>query len=64
MVIAVAPEDAERALEILRSHPLGQKAALIGEVREKPAGRVVIKTPYGVERFLEPPSGEILPRIC
>jgi len=64
MVIAVAPEDAERALEILRSHPLGEKASLIGEVREKPAGRVVIKTPYGVERFLEPPSGEILPRIC
>lgn len=64
MVIAVAPEDAPKALEIIRKHPSGEKAAVIGEVREKPAGRVIIKTPYGVERFLEPPSGEILPRIC
>jgi hydrogenase expression/formation protein HypE len=64
MVIAVAPEDAPKALEIIRKHPSGEKAAIIGEVREKPAGRVIIKTPYGVERFLEPPSGEILPRIC
>ncbi len=64
MVLAVSPRDAERALEILRSHPLGERAAVIGEVREKPAGRVILKTPYGVERFLEPPSGEILPRIC
>jgi hydrogenase expression/formation protein HypE len=60
----VAPEDADRALEIIRSHPLGKRASLIGEVREKPTGRVIIKTPYGVERYLEPPSGEILPRIC
>jgi len=64
MVIAVAPEDAPKALEMIRKHPSGEKAAIIGEVREKPAGRVIIKTPYGVERFLEPPSGEILPRIC
>jgi len=64
MVFAVAPEDAERALRLLRSHPLGERAEIIGEVVETPKGRVVLRTPYGVERFLEPPSGEILPRIC
>ncbi len=64
MVFAVSPKDAERALKVLRSHPLGREAAIIGEVVEKPEGRVILKTPYGVERFLEPPSGEILPRIC
>jgi len=64
MVIAVVPEDVEKTLEILRSHPLGKDAAVIGEVKETPKGRVILKTPYGVERVLEPPSGEILPRIC
>jgi hydrogenase expression/formation protein HypE len=64
MVIAVAPEDAQKALEILKSHPLGRKASLIGEVKNQPRGKVILKTLYGVERILEPPSGEILPRIC
>ncbi len=64
MVIAVAPEDAQKALEILKSHPLGRKASIIGEVKNQPRGKVILKTLYGVERILEPPSGEILPRIC
>jgi len=64
MVIAVPSKEVERTLTLLRSHPLGKEAAVIGEVKETPKGKVVIKTPYGVERFLEPPSGEILPRIC
>jgi len=64
MVIAVAPEDAEKTLQIIRSHPLGRDAQIIGEVKDTPKGRVILKTPYGVERVLEPPSGEILPRIC
>ncbi len=64
MVIAVAPEDAQKALEILKSHPLGRKASIIGEVKNQPKGKVILKTLYGVERILEPPSGEILPRIC
>ena len=64
MVIAVPPQEVERTLNLLRKHPLGKDATVIGEVKEAPKGRVVLKTPYGVERFLEPPSGEILPRIC
>ncbi len=64
MVIAVEKEDAERALELLRSHPLGKRASVIGEVVNEKGGKVILKTPYGVERILEPPSGEILPRIC
>lgn len=35
----------------------------IGEVR-KGAPRVVLRTRYGSERLLVPPSGELLPRIC
>jgi hypothetical protein len=32
-------------------------------VTEGPA-RVVLRTPFGSERRLLPPSGELLPRIC
>jgi len=64
MVIAVPPHEVERTIKLLKEHPLGRDASVIGEVKENPKGRVIIKTPYGVERFLEPPTGEILPRIC
>ena len=64
MVIAVPPHEVERTIKLLKEHPLGKDASVIGEVKENPKGRVIIKTPYGVERFLEPPTGEILPRIC
>ncbi|NPA33239.1 MAG: hydrogenase expression/formation protein HypE [Aquificae bacterium] len=63
-VIAVSPEDAERALGILRETPEGAEARIIGRVIGKGEGRVLLRTPYGVSRILEPPSGELLPRIC
>jgi len=43
---------------------LGRNAQIIGEVKDTSKGKVILKTPYGVERVLEPPSGEILPRLC
>jgi hydrogenase expression/formation protein HypE len=39
-------------------------AEIIGEVREGQAGEVRLKTGLGVERILDAPSGEALPRIC
>ncbi|HIC08735.1 MAG TPA: hydrogenase expression/formation protein HypE [Aquificales bacterium] len=65
VVIAVSPKDGDKVLEILRNHPLGKDAAVIGKVvgkSEKP--KVILKTPFGVERIMEPPAGELLPRIC
>lgn len=65
VVLAVKREDAEKALEVLRAHPKAKEASLIGYA-VKPEGRpaVVLRTPYGTKRFLEPPAGELLPRIC
>lgn len=65
VLIAVDKKDAERALHILRSHPKGQEASLIGYAI-KPEGKpsVILQTLYGTKRLLDPPSGELLPRIC
>ncbi len=63
VVIALPEKEAEKALSLLKSHPLGKEAALIGKVEEgKPS--VHIKTLYGTLRVLENTSGELLPRIC
>lgn len=65
VVIAVSKEDAEKALEILKDHPKGKEASLIGyATRADKKPTVLLKTPYGTTRFLEPPAGELLPRIC
>jgi hydrogenase expression/formation protein HypE len=64
-LIAVVPREcAERALAALRNHPYGEGAAIIGEVREAPAGRVVLGTGLGGERIVDMLVGEQLPRIC
>ena len=64
VVIAVAPEWADAALEALHGHPLGQEAALIGQVTEEHPSRVVLRTPLGARRILDMLVGEQLPRIC
>ena len=63
-VAFVAPRDAERALSILRSDPLGANAALIGRVTEDADIPVVMKNKIGTERRIDLLSGDQLPRIC
>lgn len=62
----VAAVDAEKALAVLREHPLGRGAALIGTVRARGAGEVpvVLRTAFGTLRPLDLLSGAELPRIC
>ena len=65
LVAIVAPEDADRALEIMKSSKYGQAAVRIGEVCEADGdGRLVLKTRIGGRRILEELQGEGLPRIC
>jgi hydrogenase expression/formation protein HypE len=63
-VAFVAPEQADAALEALRSHPDGEQAAIIGEVREEPPGRVLGRTSFGGHRMIDMLVGDPLPRIC
>ena len=62
LVIAVTRDAAENVLAQLRSHPLGQHAAMIGEVVERRGVRLTGL--YGVKRTLDLPHAEPLPRIC
>ena len=61
-VVVVSPEDAERALEILRSHPLGRDAEIIGQITD--GSEVLLKTEVGGLRRLELLEEDSLPRIC
>ncbi len=64
-LLAVSPEKAGEVLEQI--HGLGyNEARIIGEARSRTSsvGLVVLKTLIGGARILEPPSGEIVPRIC
>jgi len=60
----VSAEVAEDALAALLAAPGGEKAAMIGEVREQPPGLVCVTTPYGGNRVVDMLVGDPLPRIC
>ena len=62
VVMGVAPGDAEAVLAALRSHPYGRDAAIVGRVVE--GSHVVMRTAIGGERFIEPPVGDPVPRVC
>ncbi len=64
MVICVPAHDAQKALDILARFEETKKSAIIGRVSERFCEKVVLHTPWGSQRFVEPPKGELLPRIC
>jgi len=65
--VVIAPaRKAEAFLRTVRRHPLGRKAAVIGEVQERVGrpGELLLHTSSGGLRLLEPLTSELLPRIC
>jgi hydrogenase expression/formation protein HypE len=60
----VSAEHAEAALRALQAAPGGNEAIMIGEVREQPAGAVLVTTLYGGTRIVDMLVGDPLPRIC
>ncbi|RKX20571.1 MAG: hydrogenase expression/formation protein HypE [Candidatus Zixiibacteriota bacterium] len=64
IVVAVASDKADEILAIMKKHPDGKNAAIIGSVNKKKVGLVTVKTLLGSERILDMPVGEQLPRIC
>jgi hydrogenase expression/formation protein HypE len=63
-VFFVAPESADRALDVLRAHPLGRDAAQIGMVTAQHPRMLVARTAMGANRVIATQIGEQLPRIC
>ena len=64
LVAIVSAQDAETVLAAMRAHPLGQHAAIIGEVEAEPQSVVYLRTCVGGTRIVDVPVGEQLPRIC
>lgn len=64
LIAAVAPEDAEKVLKVMRQTKYGEKAEIVGEAVAEPKGMVLIKTVIGTTRILDMLVGEQLPRIC
>jgi len=63
--ICILPSsEVERALRIMRAHPLGAEARFIGQVTEDPSGLVTMRSRIGASRVVDMLSGEQLPRIC
>ncbi len=64
LLAIVAPETADAALEVLRSHPAGECAARIGIVTGDRPGLVLLRTGLGASRVVDMLPGDQLPRIC
>lgn len=65
VVIALPEKDAEKVLNVIRNHPDGEDARIIGKaIPVEGSPKVILRTFYGTHRVLDPPAGELLPRIC
>ena len=64
-LVAIVPADeADKLLTVMRAHPAGREAAIVGEVLAGPAGVVMLNTGFGGGRIVDMMVGEQLPRIC
>lgn len=61
-VLAVAKEDEIKALKVLQS--THETSACIGTVTMLHKEKVILNSSWGTKRFLDLPTGELLPRIC
>jgi hydrogenase expression/formation protein HypE len=64
LIAVVAPAEADRLVEVMRAHPLGRHAAIIGDVVADHPRMVTLRSLVGGERLVALLSGEQLPRIC
>jgi len=64
LVAIVAEGSSGNALDVLRQHPEGREAALVGTVVADHPGFVSLRTALGVSRIVDLLPGDQLPRIC
>ena len=62
VVMGVPASCADAILAALHSHKYGRDAAIVGTVTK--GAHVIMETTIGGERFIEPPMGDPVPRVC
>jgi len=64
LVAIVAPDFADACVAVMRAHPLGANASIIGRAVEDEHRFVEMRTAFGGGRIVDWLAGEQLPRIC
>ena len=64
LVAIVEASEAEALVEVMRNHPLGRDARVIGTVSGRNVGMVTMRTALGTTRIVDMLAGDQLPRIC
>ncbi len=63
-VLAINKDDAKKTIEILQRFSEARNACIIGKITSQYPQKVVLNSSFGTKRFLDTPTGELLPRIC
>ncbi len=64
LICAVPAVAANLVLSVMRDHEMGRDAVILGEVVAEHPDLVTLRTALGIERIVDMPIGEQLPRIC
>ena len=64
ILLIVPQKDAQGVLDLMKTHPEGKDAAVIGSVSSEHPGIVRLQTSIGTSRIVDMITGEQLPRIC
>jgi hydrogenase expression/formation protein HypE len=64
VLMIVAPESADLAINLMQRYSIGQEARIIGSVTASEPGKVLMKSMIGGTRLIDKLAGEQLPRIC
>ena len=63
-LLAIKKEDATKAIEVLHKFEEAKNASIIGKVTTQYPQKVILNSSWGTKRFLDTPTGGLLPRIC
>jgi len=64
LVAAVDSAVADKILSKMHQNEFGREAVIIGEVTNENSNMVIMQNKFGVDRVIDMPIGEQLPRIC
>lgn len=64
VIMVIAESEAEQTLQLIKQHPLGRDAAIVGEITSAPAGKVIMETRVSGHRIIDMLITDQFPRIC